>query len=625
MSRIKTSSIVAKHLPEHIREDYPTFVSFIEAYYEYLQSQGVDYSSVRDIDLTLNNFIDEFKKELAYNLPNIITNERFLLQNIKDHYLAKGSEKSYKLLFRLLFGKDVELFYPGQQMLRASDGRWNQERSIFAKVTFGDANDIIGKVVEIEDGNKILKVEVNKKLDLQGEVDRIVALGGDVYEFFLDKSIFGEIKAGNIVRYQDKFKAIVLSTTSKINIYEPGGGFRIGQVFEIKSSTGTGTLIKVTKTNDIGGIVNAQVIKFGVGYIADFIASILPSDSLTSRGVVQEETDLSTISIDTGLGPIIVGLEPTINISELGFISNVDYVEPEYVDGAYSGTILKEFSFDVETSISPLSGNVKPAIIEVNLGALAQYPGYYENNNGFLSDSVFIQDSKYYQIYSYVIKIDERLSSYKNVVKTMVHPAGMEVFGQFEITNNFNLSIDIQTLFRSLGIGFEEPEIFISDRNFYSLFTSLSSPAVNIEELTSNNFVDSQISTITSVINKDLTNDLHEVTPLDDISKQFSFGKTELVVIDDSNIDASIGLSLNTNQNINDSDKTRDVSKSLDSPEQIIEETNLVLEMNGTKYMNLPIQYLVQSEFGYVVLDPYEEGNYFSEIYVNNRDAIFSS
>ena len=175
--RIPIASVVKRQLPEFIREDYPTFVAFVEAYYEYLQNQGVDLSKFRDIDQTLESFIVEFKKELAYNLPNIVEDERFLLSHIKDQYLAKGSEASYKLLFKLLYGKSVELLYPGRQMLIASDGRWNQEISIFAQVDYGDPDDIIGKLVDIQTAGRILRVLVDKKESLVGEIDRIVKIG----------------------------------------------------------------------------------------------------------------------------------------------------------------------------------------------------------------------------------------------------------------------------------------------------------------------------------------------------------------------------------------------------------------------------------------------------------------
>jgi hypothetical protein len=624
MSRTNLSAVVSRQLPEHIREDYPTFVAFIEAYYEYLQTQGVDFSTIRDIDQTLESFIDQFKKELSYNLPNTpYSDERFSLKNIKDLYLSKGSEASYKLLFRLLFGKEVEVYYPGQQMLRPSDGRWNQDKSIFVKVTFGDIDTIVGEIVDIEDGDRIIRVEVKKTDQIRGEVDRIVAIGNDVYEIYLDQNTQGIISPGNVVKYQDLFKATILPTTSNVSIYDAGRGFRIGQVFEIRSSTGTGTLIKVTKINSVGGIVNAQIIRFGIGYIADFTTSILPSSSLTSRTITETEDILSVITIDSGTGPLIVGVEPTINISELGFINSVDYVTSEYVDGTYSGTLLKEFSSDFETVVG--SANVKPAIIEIKLNAIAEYPGYFQTNNGFLSDSIYIQDSNYYQIYSYVLKINERLSTYKDAVKTMIHPAGVALFGEFDIFNNFNLAIELESLIKSLAIGVEEPEIIVTDADTYYFVKGVDSPTIFAQELTTNNFVDNQTSVITSVFNKNVSDALDEVVVLSDPQKLFSFGKTELVVIDDTNISTGVGVSLDTTQIIDDSNITRDTSKSLQSPEQLIEETNLLLEMNDTKYMIPPIQYITETEFGYVVKDPYEEGNYFSEIYLNNRDAIFSS
>ena len=96
MARTNLSSVVSRQIPEFIREDFPTFVAFVEAYYEFLQTQGVDLSSVKDLDKTLDSFVGEFKKELAHNLPSIAGDERFLLAHIKDQYLAKGSKSSYK-------------------------------------------------------------------------------------------------------------------------------------------------------------------------------------------------------------------------------------------------------------------------------------------------------------------------------------------------------------------------------------------------------------------------------------------------------------------------------------------------------------------------------------------------
>ena len=117
LSRPKIASLVASQVPEHVREDYATFIAFLEAYYEYLETQiGVDLHSIRDIDTTLEAFLQHFKNEVATNIPYNVSyntvniNQRFLLTHVKDQYLAKGSEASFKLLFRLLFNKEITIY-----------------------------------------------------------------------------------------------------------------------------------------------------------------------------------------------------------------------------------------------------------------------------------------------------------------------------------------------------------------------------------------------------------------------------------------------------------------------------------------------------------------------------------
>ncbi len=552
--------VVDRQLPEFVREDYPTFVAFVEAYYEYMVTQGVDVSNLKDIDATLEDFIVYFKNELAVNLPIVVQDERLLLQHMKDHYLAKGSEGSFKLLFRLIFGKNVELTYPGEQMLIPSDGRWNQEISVFVNVDYGDPEEVIGKLVEISSGDRVLSVLIDRKEELIGEVDRVKQIGDDVYEMYLDKRFFGEISSGDKIRYLDEFQATILPATSNINITQKGKNFRVGQVFELKQGNGTGALLKVTETNSSGGIQRSEIIKFGIGYVADFALSILATNSVTAKQSQVSATSIRvTVDTEYSGGPgsitfstasktvtgvsgtvfgdpsnpqvgdilyvardsdndeqligVIASIEsnssltlqdfPTINgtgvayefhnkngigtvdtyidgngqeqdsqfsintladstqgFEEQGYINASDVFEYEYVDSTFAGTILREFAL---SSANAQADSDEPAIVEVTLGALNTYPGYFETNAGFVSDSIFIQDSFYYQKFSYVLRIDEQLQSYKSAVRSMTHPAGMKLFGEFDISNNFDLSLSLESLVKSLGIGLEDDYRDITD------------------------------------------------------------------------------------------------------------------------------------------------------------------
>jgi hypothetical protein len=709
MARVKNSAVVARQLPEHIREDYPTFVAFVEAYYEFLQSQGVDFSTIRDIDTTLEQFVVQFKKELAYNLPNIVEDERFLLQRIKDQYLAKGSLGSYKLLFRLLFGKDVDVTFPGQQMLRASDGRWNQEISVFAKIDFGNADDVVGKLVDIQTAGRILRVLVDRKQDLVGEIDRIVLIDPtlQIYEFFLDKRFFGNINPGDRIRYLDQFQATILPATKQLTVLQGGKNFRVGQVFELRSGSGTGTLVKVTAVTDAGGIKYAEIIKFGIGYTANFAVSILATNSVTSRGtsvtssstLIQNDTYESvgagTISASstsktvTGSGtsfgtvgnpkvgdelyttdttPLLIGViqsiesttsltltgfsteyqagtaisgsytgsytfrnndnvgslyapggiqastydsslgDQTLGFDEQGFINLGDYITIDYVDGTYAGSLIREFSLNFRNA---QTSSEDPAIISITLGAIARYPGYFETNNGFLDDSIFIQDSRYYQAFSYVIRIDERLNTYKSAVKTMLHPAGMALFGEFNIINTYDLSLELESLVKSLGIGLEDEVEGETDTTTISFGKALSSSIDTPLDTTLFKFFGSTLSS-------NLT------TPTD--AAALSFGKalsSSLTTPDDSSLDKSFGKALSTSYSGSiDAISTIDVGKSL-------QDTSLVSE-SLTQSLNKQIDTVLdpQQHQGYVQLNSYYGQDYITfadEYSVGSRQSTFTT
>jgi len=580
MSRTQLSSVVSRQIPEFIREDYPTFVAFVEAYYEYLQEQGVDLSIARDIDQTLDEFIIEFKKELAHNLPQITGDERFLLTHIKDQYLAKGSESSYKLLFRLLFGKKVELTYPGTQMLRVSDGRWNQEISVFAKVDFGDPTSIVGKLVDIQTSTRLIRVLVDRKEELVGEVDRIVALGGNIYEFFLDKKFFGVLKPTDKIKYKDTFQATILPATQTPKIVQAGKNFRVGQVFEVRSGTGTGALLKVTAVDDNNGIKYAEFIKFGIGYTADFAVNLLASNTVNSS------QQLLASASSSRSGSNLTINDRTVGFDEQGYVNLGDYVTHTYVDGTYAGSIIREFSLNYRNAQTVADD---PAIIEVNLGALVRYPGYFTSNAGFLDDSIFIQDSKYYQAFSYVIRIDERLSSYKSAVKTMLHPAGMALFGEYNITNTVDLSIVLESLVKSLGIGIEDTFVTIDTGAVTLSITKVASDSISTPD----------DSVIIKVTGKGLDDSIN--TPSDSFVQLFSKALSD------------------TYSGMSDSTATFSIGKALsDTP--IISES---LVQDVTKYLQ-DTSIGTLTEAGKVWMNSYQAQDYYSQEYSVGLQQTFT-
>jgi hypothetical protein len=65
----------------------------------------------------------------------------------------------------------------------------------------------------------------------------------------------------------------------------------------------------------------------------------------------------------------------------------------------------------------------------VNFKRIVQ-EGKYLNNEGFLSDKQKIQDSEFYQKFSYVIKAGRNIAQWRDTYNKLVHPAGFKYFGE---------------------------------------------------------------------------------------------------------------------------------------------------------------------------------------------------
>lgn len=444
--KTKLSTVVSKQLPEFVREDHPTFVAFIEAYYEYMATQQPrTLETIRDIDESLDSFIINFKNELDINgryFSDVPITERYFLKNIKQLYTSKGSLASYNLLFRILFNKDVELRYPSKSMLRVSDGKWKQEYSLFVRTSAGDVNTIVNNNVFV------VKTIGNSVRTIKLFVNKIKFIRTGIYEVFFTNTYNGILDVGSSITF-GAYAGEILKTISGYTIQTPGKNFKVGQLLNINVVVGLDTLkciSKIITINADGGIKTIAILKFNGGYddgSFNFIAQPVKTTPLTNT---------SSIRIDLGAPGThelltIPSATATLGSVDYGYISKPDYWS-DYSDQSYTGDIIQSFYTENFVELDNTSSN--DAVISFDLGAVAKYPGYYIANDGFVSDKIYIQDSKYYQAFSYVIRADEALSRYNDLVKSYLHPSGTSMFAEYVLSDSFDLTLQAQS---QIGFG----------------------------------------------------------------------------------------------------------------------------------------------------------------------------
>lgn len=217
----KISILVSQQVPEFVREEHPRFIAFLEAYYEFLEQTGqvVDemktLKEISDVDASIDNFEKNFFNTYASLFPlDAQVSKEILIKNALPFYTSKGSEKSFKYLFRSLFDEDVTITEPKLDVLRASDGKWvvetavRVENKVYSKYT-GDGTETEFHLVQtsapenitlyvddiIQTSGFIIKKESrNLVFDIAPANNSIVKVLYDSFDFnlFTNRKIIGQ-------------------------------------------------------------------------------------------------------------------------------------------------------------------------------------------------------------------------------------------------------------------------------------------------------------------------------------------------------------------------------------------------------------------------------------------------
>jgi hypothetical protein len=142
------STIVENQLPEFIRADHPNFVALFKKYYEYMEQSektlNVNKSlyDYMDVDTTRSDLIKYFKTKIIPNFPeDTALSTAKIVKAAKDFYAKKGTPDSFKFIFRVLYGQEADVYFPEEDILRASDGKWKQPQAL--RLSFSDTSTII--------------------------------------------------------------------------------------------------------------------------------------------------------------------------------------------------------------------------------------------------------------------------------------------------------------------------------------------------------------------------------------------------------------------------------------------------------------------------------------------------
>jgi hypothetical protein len=265
---INISTIVEHQFPDIYEDDGENLIAFIQAFYEFReenQFSPVDLIDLHDIDSTVDDFVTHFKQKYISGIPsNSIGNLRMFIKHCNDFYNSKGTENSIKLLFRLIFNVEAEIYYPFNDTFIPSSGNWVVPT--YLEVSLSD-------VTKTYVGEQITG-SVSKATAIVESVVRKKAVGR-YYDVIYLSQLRGHFQAGEAIVnntgvLQDA--PLLVGSLNQIAITAGGSNNSLGDVFNVISDTGTAGLARVSGIVDGARTVSFSLIDSGSVYTANSLS-----------------------------------------------------------------------------------------------------------------------------------------------------------------------------------------------------------------------------------------------------------------------------------------------------------------------------------------------------------------
>ena len=153
--------------------------------------------------LFLKEFFNKVKKQFAYGFDNreLYTgiDKNLFVKQSKDFYNSKGTDRSFEILFRVLYGKDVEVILPKKYLIEPSNAQYRVTRNFVVESIQGNVEDLLNKTVFQDQYENI-----PKSFGTVTDTQRTIRNGKEYYTLMLDYdfnkdiivsgSIFGDLK-----------------------------------------------------------------------------------------------------------------------------------------------------------------------------------------------------------------------------------------------------------------------------------------------------------------------------------------------------------------------------------------------------------------------------------------------
>lgn len=246
----------------------------------------------------------------------------------------------------------------------------------------------------------------------------------DETQIFMGDSFHGT----KIVLEDDTFADLGVSaekgSITDVRLINKGDGYtKLPTISSITTTSGTGAKLLPISKSGVGAVKDIKITNVGFNY------SSAPAFNPFRHVIIKDIT--GTFSVDDAL------------TSHTGTVSSYD--SDRQLLSLNTTASLSDGDTITTSGASATIAQVDTPTVTPTVGTIAVTSGEFLGERGKASSDVMrIQDSFFYQDYSYVVRVGESINTWRNAIKRTVHPAGWAVFGEVSIVTSVKSGVKAQ-------------------------------------------------------------------------------------------------------------------------------------------------------------------------------------
>ena len=244
-----------------------------------------------------------------------------------------------------------------------------------------------------------------------------------------DETVRGDIYTGNKIVQESGSGS---GDITDIRIINAGSNYQSLPIITVDDTNGSGATV-FTYGSEIGRILSLKIVESGAEHQ---LSPSPPSLTLRKKVLVlgksgnflTSETVTGIASDSTTVTATVISFDSDRNILTLSNSTGI-FAENTTITGGTSGVTANVKVTDLATATT-------------TVGSTANTAGVFLDEDGFISETTMrVQDSLYYQDFSYVIKVGRTINDWRDSFKKTMHTGGFYFTGQVDITSRIDAQL----------------------------------------------------------------------------------------------------------------------------------------------------------------------------------------